>query len=190
VINNVSRVAFEWDPFPAVNVMHFHQDDIDPDGLFGVIASHVSQIMWAVVDIGQTIGHVVITPLDGTSTSGEFVTDRTAKWKGGATGGSIPGSAGVLSLHTAMRGRSNRGRAYLGPLGEGFQVGGLIDSAQITATTDAWDAFGAALIDDGAEHVVASYLRATALTVTQYSMRHAAGTMRRRQDSVARANAG
>jgi hypothetical protein len=48
----------------------------------------------------------------------------------------------------------------------------------------AWGNFGSSLITNSFEHVVASYAHLTAITVTNYQMRGALGTQRRRQDAL------
>jgi len=73
----------------------------------------------------------------------------------------------------------------LGPIAEGELFSGAVSSATLAAGLVAWNAFGANVVSDGAEHVVASYKNASAFLVLQYTMRSAAGTMRMRQSRLA-----
>ena len=88
-------------------------------------------------------------------------------------------------MHTALRGRSARGRAFIGPCGESGVNNGFIGGTAASDMAVAWQTFGTNLFVDGAEHVVASYKNSTALTVTNYSVRNALGTMRLRQSRLA-----
>jgi hypothetical protein len=114
-----------------------------------------------------------------------YNTDQTAKWTGSGVGDTIPGQCAVLSMKTVERGPANRGRMYLGPVAEQAQVNGTLDTNQRNSWVAAWVLFGSQLIAAGAQHVVASYKNATALTVVNYAVRPAMGTMRRRQDRIA-----
>lgn len=185
VIEGVSRVALIWAPLPAVNVMHFHQDSIDLPDLYGLLNGHFTAGMWNGIATTQSIVQIKITALDGTSATQSFGTDGSAKYQGQTSGEPIPQVAYVLSLHSLLRGRSARGRTFLGPAGEGGVTAGITNTTARSNLVSAWDAFQAAMVTANTEQVVASYKLQTALTVVNYSCRPAAGTMRPRQSRLA-----
>ncbi len=185
VISGTSRVALQWRPFNAVNVMHFHQDSVDQPGLLALLSAHFTAPMWALNQFQQKIDTISITPLDGTSSTLVAATDGSAKFTGAGTGAPIPAAAAVLSLITVFRGRSARGRLFLGPTSEGAAEAGTFTPTQVNNVRAAWDAFQAAMITANTPQVVASYKNATALTVIGYSMRTACGTIRLRQSRLA-----
>lgn len=186
VIDNVSRVTFNWGPTPkCANVMHFHQDVINENGLFTSINAHVTSDMWKLLPSFQVCSSLTITPLDGTSATSIFPTDGTAKWKGSATGDCIPASAYCVSLKTIERGRSARGRVFVGPLAETMNFNGMLSASDQATSATAWNAFAAAMITASSPWVVASYKNRTALTVINCSIRNAAATQRRRQSRLA-----
>lgn len=184
-ISNVVRVAFQWKPINAVNVMHFHQDDPDLAGLWNVLKSHVSANMWCNTASSQTVDHITMTPLDGFGMSEQFIPTPGAIWTGSTGGDAIPASAAVLKLTTVARGRSGRGRLYLGPNSESGVGNGMLVPTVVTTQVNAWTTFQAAMIDDATPQVVASYKNATAFTVLSYGMRQACGTVRMRQSRLA-----
>lgn len=185
VIAGTSRVAFNWGPLIATNVMHFHQDTVDPAGLFSSLDAHMQAGMWNAVCDSQRVQEVVITPLDGSSGSASFLPATTPKWRGQTSGECSPQVACVVSLHTALRGRSARGRAFVGPVAEAATANGFLTPAQLAIIAPAWATFGSAMVVASSEQVVASYKLSSALTVINWSVRNACGTMRLRQSRLA-----
>jgi hypothetical protein len=185
-IDDTFRVAFIWNNLNVVNVMHFHGTTVTPVELFGQIQSHVTSNMWAVVNTQNGVSRLAITPLFGNASTTTYATDGTSKWKGvQASGDPIPNTAAVVSKHTVFRGRSNRGRSYIGPVSENAIVNGIFASTIPGDMVTAWTNFQTGLIAEGIEEVVASYKDSTAITVINYSVRNAAGTVRRRQSRLA-----
>lgn len=184
VIENVSRVTFLWTPSGAVNVMHFHQAELSTAGLFGALDANVLGGMWQCNSTGDRVGEVRITPLDGATPTVPFHPASVTKWKGQSTGETIPAAAAVVSLHTSLRGRSNRGRVFVGPVSESSNVSGMLETSVPGTMTTAWTNFASAMIADDVEFVVASYLKSTALTVINITIRPQTGTLRRRQDKL------
>lgn len=185
-IADTYRVCFRWNQDNVCNVLHFHGSGGTVDGLANAIAANVSSAMWNVVANFLKVVELEITPLFDDAATYSYFTDGTAKWTGTvASGESIPAVAAVVSLHTAFRGPANRGRVYVGPVAEQATSFGTLDDSRRTAMVTAWGNFGSGLISDDYQHVVASYVHGTALTVTNYSIRSACGTMRRRQDRKA-----
>jgi hypothetical protein len=166
------------------NVIHIHNASALPAAVGAAIAAAVNQQMWCTIPTTQTVESIDITQLDSLATTYHYTTDGTGKWKGTATGDPIIGSCAVISFRTAFRGRSNRGRAYLGPVAEGAQSGGFLGGGYASTASSGWGSFGSSLITNSFEHVVASYKHLTAITVTNYTMRGALGTQRRRQDAL------
>lgn len=185
VITNVSRVAFTWGPFEAVNVMHFHQETIDQDGLFGALDANLLGNMWACNSTAQHVTEVVITPLDGAGLTASYVPAVVTKWQGQQPGEIIPASSCVVSKRTVLRGRSFTGRSFIGPTTESGSSAGFNFSGVAAAMATAWTNFQAAMADDGVLEVVASYKLAAGTPVVQYLIRNAFGTMRPRQSRLA-----
>jgi len=185
VITNVSRCAFTWGPIEAINVMHFKQEVIDSEGLFGAFDANFTANMWACCGTSQKINQVVITPLDGSGFTDSFVPPNTSKWNGVQTGDIAPNVAGVLSCKTLIRGRSFRGRNFIGPATEGSGSAGIMTPSIALAMVNAWTSVAAALNSDGVEPVVASYKLAEATPITSYAVRNAFGTVRMRQSRLA-----
>lgn len=165
--------------------MHFKQNSVDPDGLFGAFDANFTANQWACCGTSQKINEVAITPLDGVGLTVTFVPPNTAKWNGVQTGDVAPAVCGVLSERTALRGRNYRGRSFLGPATEGSGTGGMMTGSIATAIANAWTSVQTALIDDAVTHVVASYAKSAAYPILEYLVRNAFGTLRPRQSRLA-----
>lgn len=184
-IADTYRVALIWNQYNAVNVLHVHAASSTPSIVGDGIAASVSAGMWHGLSTAAQINSLHITPLFDDGATFVYPTDGSAKWKGGQAGDVIPAAAIVVSEKTVFRGPANRGRVFLGPVAESVAFNGILSSAEIPTMTNAWTAFGAALITHSMQHVVASYKNATAITVVNYSIRQAFGTMRPRQSRLA-----
>lgn len=184
VISNVYRTAFEWTPtiggVPA-NVLHFRGAPGSAAGLYTALDANVTTGMWAFTSTDLLILTVKITPLDGTSATVINTTGGPAKWGGSTAGDWMPAGAAVLSLRTAKRGPSYRGRIFFPGLVEGGQTAGTLASSAITIVQAAWVTFRTAMAAAGYTLVVASYTHATAETVTSTGMNPRYGIQRRRQ---------
>lgn len=125
-----------------------------------------------------SVQDIVYTPLDGSSAS----TIITHAIPGISGGDPLPASiALVVSLRTALRGRSYRGRVYTGPhIESDNSVAGAPSAALLTAESLQWTAHLTALVATGVSLVVASYLHATAQDVTSVSVDSRWDTQRRR----------
>lgn len=185
-IEDTFRCCFNWSAGNYCNVIHIHAPASDPQSVFDAINAGVSANMWAPMANFLSIGSVDITPLGTSLATVQFATDGSSKWKGTvAAGESIPAVAAVVSFKTVNRGRRFRGRVFVGPVAEQACSFGSLDSTKRANLVTGWAAFGSSIIDDAMEHVVASYVGGHAFTVTNYSVREACGTMRRRQDRIA-----
>jgi hypothetical protein len=166
----------------AVNVIHVHKADSEAINVGDDIAASVNASMWKCLMGGDGISALQITPLFGSLPTIVYPTDGSPKWHGSATGTDwVPSLAAVVSLKTALRGRSNRGRVFVGPVAESESYSGNLSTATAAAMQGGWASFGSSLIGLDSEHVVASYKLSTALTVTNYSVKTHCGTQRNRQ---------
>jgi hypothetical protein len=184
-IADTYRVVFNWNVDNIVNVTHFHADEKTPKLIYDAIEAHVTDNMWSTNLNSHKITSVEVTPLDGTGATYTKTTDASSKWGGTLSGDAIMNCASVLSQHTVFRGPANRGRMFIGPMAEGALSNGIINTATRGAMESAWTTFQIAMIGADIQHVVASYRHQTAITVLNYSVREAAGTMRRRQSRLA-----
>lgn len=126
----------------------------------------------------STLDQFRYTPLDNSSAS-TIVTHAVI---GAIAGEELPDNVAlVVSLHTARRGRSYRGRVYTGPYTENSNgPGGAPTANDVLHLAGQWNAFIAALIGSGLTLVVASYLHATAEDVTACTVDGRWDTQRRR----------
>ncbi len=181
VIANVFRVVLNWNHIDGVqphNVMNVFSDSVDVADIATTMvdAMESGSHLFDCVSSAYHIDSIDVTPLDGTS--GGVVTVFTEGPGGGASGDPIPSVAGVLALGTGFRGPANRGRLFLGPVGEGVVAGGFLTGyADMSA---GWAAFGGALHDAGIDLGVASYVHSTFHLATSYRMDNQIGTQRRR----------
>jgi hypothetical protein len=189
-IPNIVRVDFNW---PVVNGVAPHStfhistatDDLEQIALgigdaYGGLDNSIFEFMYT----GYTVNEVTLTPLDGETAGQAFPLGGTMS--GNATGGLLPNVAAVMSFRTAQRGPRGRGRIYLGPCGEADISDGLLDSGKRTDVINAWVEFNVALSGSSAaaQLAVASYTHSDANSVTSFTMRTQAGTMRKRQDQL------
>jgi hypothetical protein len=87
----------------------------------------------------------------------------------------------VVTLRTATRGRSFRGRVYTGPYCQDANVGGVPTAATVTGIFTQWNRFATiTLPGSGVSLVVASYHLATATDCTACTADSRWDTQRRR----------
>lgn len=190
VIEDVYRVALLWtdagDGQHAVNVMHIWDvvGGHDADWVADRLQANVTSDMWALQSSNASIGEFQITPLDGASATQSYAPDTPANWDGGVGGDMIPAACTLVSLRTAQRGRSFRGRLYLPFVAESVQAAGLITSVLLADQRDAWTTFIGDMQGDNADVVVASYVLAQKGSVTSATVEAALATQRRRQSRV------
>jgi hypothetical protein len=132
-----------------------------------------------------TLLDVTVLPLDGSSASGSSDFSAADNQTGVLSGPTLPPNAcGVLTLRTDTRGRSHRGRIYLGGIAQSS-----LNSNQQTFTTTFVSAaetyaynFRANLAGESAalDLCVASYMLASSSLVTSIVARNYVGTQRRR----------
>lgn len=185
IIPDTYRCALKWDNGlggNAVNVMHILKAGTSPSAVAAALDANATALMWTYMSANYVMKLLTITELDGSSASYQLATSG-AKWSGQAAGDEIPAESSIVKLTTAFRGRSRRGRLFIGPVGEGVQAGGaLTGGATLTNCQNAWNTWLAALIAAGFQPVVASYKLASQVPVTSILVEIEAGTQRRRQE--------
>lgn len=142
VIAGTFRIALLWGTNSrpdAVNVIHMRASTATPSTLFGALNATVAPGMWNWVSDQLKISRVVITKLDGATSSVEVATDLSAKWSGQGSGEPIPQVAGLVKITTGIRGRSARGRVFLPFVAENRQNNGTMLTGDVVTT--AWEAF-------------------------------------------------
>jgi hypothetical protein len=186
VIAGVTRCAVKWHnttgDIDAINVMHFYAAPGDEADLLASLDANAQPHQFEGMSSATSVIEVVMTPLDGSSSS---ATGTLENWVGSSGAGDIvPAQCIVVSAHTALRGRSNSGRTYLPFPVESITDAGTIDIANANEIAAAWNDFGAAMVTDGHDPVVASYKNEDAHVITRYSVSYVLGTQRRRQDQL------
>lgn len=188
VIANVFRAAFNWidgSGQNAVNVMHFKADSASvPNDLFTVLDAHLTNGCWNLTSSICVVDTVDITPLDGSSASQLFSTDRDTHWQGGVGGQYIPAAAGVVKITTAKRGRSYRGRIFLPFVAEAAQQNGTTTGTLAADCTGAWSTFETNMLASDWATGVASYKLGTWEKSTAITCESVLGTQRRRQSRL------
>jgi hypothetical protein len=110
-----------------------------------------------------TIDDVTYTPLDGVSPSQVQLFGVA----GAEAAEALPSEVALcMTLRTALRGRSHRGRIYLGGFTEALNTtGGIVAAADLTGITLQMEGFRADLSTVSWQWVVASYLLSTSSPV-------------------------
>jgi len=188
IITNVWRVALEWlhsgTGQIAANVIHIRTASTSASAVAAAIAASFLNKMWTTVSSGASMHAMDLTRLDGSSAS--YHTTVSGQNGQGSSGDFEPGSSTVVGLHTALRGRSHRGRVYLPFLAEGQASNGLLTTGQATTALLGWSYFVAhlPLQTPLCFLVVASYKLSTATDVVTTPVLRGYGTQRRRQERV------
>lgn len=122
-----------------------------------------------------------VTKLDGVSPTIE-ATPTDPAWGGGTGGDAVPEAALGMTIRTAKRGRSFRGRLFIGPVSESEINDGLFTGTQPADTSAAWSAWATAFNATGSagEFGVASYKLAQFNPVTEFETHLGVRTQRPR----------
>jgi hypothetical protein len=185
IIADTYRVTFNWRG-PAGqgprNVLHFRSAAHNEEQLAQALEDHFTDNMWALVTDSLHMDSISVLKLDGTSPVWVHAV-TSAHATGGRGGDYVPGYSAVLSLHTALRGRRNRGRVFLPYLPEGSMVDGRITDTNRPACATAWATFNVdlAALGDPVRLVVASYRGVAAHNVEGISLSDRPGVQRLRQ---------
>lgn len=184
IIADVYRTALFWTNGAgqhSVNVMHIHAPSSTPSAVAAALDANVVASMWTYVSSGFVQEELTVTKLDGSTATFQLATSG-AKWTGGNAGDLIPAVSSIVSLRTGQRGRSHRGRLFLGPVGETlFTNGTFTGGATLSNTQAAWTAFLSAMSAAGFAIAVASYTLASFTLVSTALVEQTAATQRRRQ---------
>jgi hypothetical protein len=196
VIEDVARVALHCvkgsgggEPARTVNVMHIQrQTSEDWPAIADRIAGQLdttahSDHSGMLEPLQSSYGYQSfdLTPLDGTSAT--ISRDGTlSNWPVGQHGGDyVPQVACILRIRTATRGRSGRGRLFLGPLAESTVANGVVSATSVGQVTTAWDNFVNDLNTESSLTVgVASYLHRVFHAATDVGAVTHSATQRRR----------
>lgn len=187
VIPFVFRTTWNFTPSvgqPTHNVLHFYDGARTALELVGAIEDAISPNyieMFASVQNGYGLDSIDVIALDGTSPTFNV---PIGSFGGQASGQPIPNSCGIITLRTAERGRSHRGRVYLGPLSEGGVDNGVVDVTDKESAQSGWGAFKTACSTNEFNLVVASYKLKTTSDVVSVTAQPIAGTQRRRQSRL------
>jgi hypothetical protein len=186
VITDVFRCAINWQSTggsgaqTAENVIHILAAGKTAAQVGAAIDGDTDPNMFLSMSSAVSAPSVSITPLDGTSATLDF---PLTTWVGTAAGDFVPAVSQLLSLQTAVRGRSHRGRIYVpftteNRVSQGFAT----DPTNPPAQAAAWLEWAADILVGGFTLVVASYKLRTAAAVTNIIGRQASATQRRRQE--------
>jgi hypothetical protein len=182
VIANTYRVALDWDlgAVRAANVLHFQQATGDETDLWDEIRSNLTDNMFKPIANLAAIESAAITKLDGSSAT-VTITDPSPQTGGTVSTELILNCGPVVSLHTALRGRSYRGRVFVPGIAESKYTNGVISNTELGNMVTGWNDFITAQVGALRPLVVASYLNETAEIVSSISINEVCGTQRRRQ---------
>jgi hypothetical protein len=192
VIANVIRTAVVGRAVNGhawANILHFRKDGalsypaaiaiLDPLLLSQYTTNNGTGVCWKqCAPTSAHLDHFSYTPLDGSSAT-SVITHSDA---GAIVSNDMPASVAlVVTLRTALRGRSHRGRVYLGPWTEADNGAGAPNTLVPGTVATQWTRFVTlALPGSGLSLVVASYLLLTATDVNAVSVDGVWDNQRRR----------
>jgi hypothetical protein len=126
----------------------FHVSDVTGAGheaaIMAVLNTEIDATLWTVLSGGAVITRVDITYLGTPSATVSFIPVTPAHWTGGGGTDAIPQGCAVVTLQTATRGKSHRGRIFLPWVGEVEQLQGVLLAADVATMQTAWSD----LVDD------------------------------------------
>lgn len=191
-ITRTTRVAIEGtlpNGHKWANVLHFRRDNVlTENGAQALINSRLDNLFTVNIGTGTALRYFLstgwrvdryrMTPLDNISATSVWPKTHV----GQETAQALPSNvAGVITLYTARRGRSYRGRFYLAGYTElSNQANGAPDVGIFDAQRKQVSEFLAALTGSGIMLVVASYKLSTAEDVVSVGMDYRWDTQRRR----------
>lgn len=185
VIDDVFRTAWNWTSLTqqAVNVMNWLDTSgaQSPQDFVDDVEAEFDAVLFQMTD--AQINDFSITKLDGVSAT-QIIAPTSPLLGNGAGPDFIPAASACLSIRTAKRGRSFRGRMYHPFVSENRQTQGTFDPADVALCVNQWNLFGAAMAIRGWNLGVASYLLSEFNAATSVSMDQTLCTQRRRQDRV------
>jgi len=185
-IANCYQVKLIWvdalEQRQATNV--FHVSDAvgagDEVAIMAALDGHVTANMWLLQCTTASVVRVDITYLGIPSATRSFTPVTPAHWTGAGGTDPIPQGCSVVTLQTATRGKSHRGRLYLPWIAELEQTAGLLNGANVITSQAAWTAFLAAMSAAAVPISVASAKLSSQTLVTSFLYRPYLKTQRRR----------
>lgn len=182
-----AKVAVRWtDSLTGTEIANVMHAECQGTPLLADLGNIAAAFMTWAQTITTNLSPTGVTLEDVTVTGLNTATDPQAIVNDGATAGSVtPGAAGVAALVrlvTASRGRSFRGRIYIGPLDEAAVTGGVITSGTVAIIDPAIVALQAdlAALTPASTLVVASRVLATSSPVTGWLVEPLPAYQRRR----------
>src|SRR6185503_9051010 len=128
---------------PTHNVIHIMKDPARSYTYLGDnFAARLAEVdvngLASAIGTEYRLDSVDITPLDGTSVT-RHIARGSSSWPVGESGAEIiPQACALVKLETAVRGRSYRGRIYIGAVGETAQYVFFLDDTPRDNMTAAW----------------------------------------------------
>jgi hypothetical protein len=187
VIDDVFRcaVSYHIGTAPLANVFHVHGTGVFANDVAAAVHTaygETDSLPTLQIDSAE-YEEVIVTPLDGVGASAAAdMTDILGTQTGQ---GATVQAALLTSFYTDSRGRSFRGRFYLGGIdaASASADGTQWDQTLVDQAVDRWGTFSNSLNTSGLTLVVASYTLELATLVTQITPRKYIGTIRRRAES-------
>jgi hypothetical protein len=186
IIPNTYRSSWDFSASggdTATNVIHFDATaGATPEDVLDVLNASKTASMWGHMSNDWLLKQISVIALDGSS--GTAV--APVAFGVGSSGEFSPATSPVITLRTALRGRSHRGRIFLPPAREGVITNGYLNADTTAALQGAWSTFIAAIgaADPALELVVASYKNSSVQRVTDAIVTRKLGTQRRRQQRL------
>jgi len=183
-IADVFQVVWNWEHPTAgfaKNVMHFRNAGANSAGdLASKIEANIASGQFNSVAEDAQVDVLTIRELDGSSAAFDFTVDIG----GGAAGDDpVPATCCLVSLKTALAGKSFRGRTYLPFTAEVSQADGMVTS-DVAGMNVAWDTWRLAMTADEWPLVVASYTLESSEDVVALLVETPLATQRRRQSRL------
>lgn len=183
IITDVYRAAIEHSTNAgetSTNVIHILATSTTPSGVAIGLDAHMTAACWGELHADYVNTQLRITKLDGTSPTQVFPVANPSRWVGGASGQKVPEAAWGLTLYSSTRGRSARGRLFIGPVSESQIDDGRFTSTGVTDATAAWGTYLNDLVSASSPLMIASYKLATAYQITHVTGRLGVRTQRQR----------
>lgn len=186
VIANVFRVTLNFSSGfgPAThNVLHVSAPTRNESDVALQLDEAAVAALWLPLSSAYTLASWTVLALDGSSAG--ITLGASAGNNGGGGPEPSPATAAIMTLRTALRGPANRGRIFMGPVGESAMDGGHADFDR-DAWVGGWGTFAGTLaaLDPPIHFGVASYKHATFTELTDFFAQPILGTQRKRQSRL------
>lgn len=165
------NLVYLWDQQQVENTLYFHNnagaDSTNVPALLEQINTWAREELLPLLNTSLALIQIIGRILDAVD-SLSFISTTSLPAAGSTTGTSVANNVSyVLSLRTALAGRSFRGRNYVPGLSESVTTHNHIDAGERTALLDAYETLRAGVAEpDGWEMVVVSRFHDNAPRVT------------------------